>query len=102
MRNCLPVTIGALAFACVALTGCNTLYFEVSKEPHETVQSHRKSYFMWALTPHQTIDMREKCPNGVAAIMEETNFVDGLLSTLTIGIYSPRTSTYYCLGGSRQ
>lgn len=88
----------SLMLVFLAVTGCNTMRFEVG-ETAEVEPSHveRKAFFLWGLTPTRRVDLRAHCPAGVAAIREETNVADGLLSLITIGIYSPRTSEYYCL-----
>lgn len=43
------------------------------------------------------MDVREKCPYGVARIKEQTTFEDGLADFFTLGIWSPRTTWYTCL-----
>ena len=40
--------------------------------------------------------MRQYCPAGAVAVREETTFVDGLFDLITLSIYSPRSTTYYC------
>ena len=57
----------------------------------------RNYYFLFGLVPTRTIDAGKKCPNGVAAIFEETTFVDGLIDFFTLSLVSGRTTTYHCL-----
>ena len=59
-----------------------------------------KSFFFWGLTPDMRIDVLEKCPHGAASIKEETTFDNGLASVLTLGIWTPRKTTYYCIAES--
>ncbi len=80
----------------IGIAGCHTMRFEVSGEPHTDVVKDRKSFFLWGLAPTKEVDVREKCPNGVVAVEEETNFGDGFLNLITLGIWAPRTSTYFC------
>ena len=87
-----------LLLAVVAETGCHTMRFELIDEPATRQVTERKAYFFWGLTPTQRIDVLGKCPHGAAAIMEEMTFVDGLLSVPTLGIWAPRSTTYYCRG----
>lgn len=82
----------------VAESGCHAMRFELVDEPATQRVTERKSYFFWGLTPTQRIDVLSKCPHGAAAIMEETTFVDGLLQVPTLGIWAPRSTTYYCRG----
>ena len=87
-----------LAVSLASLLGCNTFRFEVSKEPHEqTPVEDRKTFWVAALFPTLEVDVRAICPAGVGVIEESTTFTDGLFRALTIGVYSPRTSDYYCL-----
>ncbi len=89
----------ALALLASLGIGCHTMQFEVTGEPHGEVVYDRKSFFFWGLAPTKVVDVSAFCPHGVAAIREETRFTDGLLEAVTIGIYQPRSSWYYCLRG---
>lgn len=88
--------VPALFTALLAVGGCHTMRFEVANAPSGSVVEERKSYFLWGLAPTNRVDMREKCPHGVASITEETTFVDGLCEFVTLGIWSPRSSYYTC------
>jgi hypothetical protein len=81
---------------------CHTMNFEVEQaKPGGVEKIHdRKAFFLGGLVPTRNVDAREHCPNGVQSIREETTFGDGLLSLITIGIYSPRSSDYYCKKGN--
>lgn len=80
----------------IALNGCNSLNFEIADVPTGDVKHERKSYFLWGLAPTRLVDVSEHCPRGAKAVKEETNFGDGFLTLITLGIYSPRSSTYIC------
>ena len=87
----------ALVAGILASAGCHTLHFHVSDAPYDpTPVVDRKSFWLWATFPLRDVDVRVFCPEGVSAIEEKTTFSDGLFSSLTLGIYSPRTSYYYC------
>lgn len=77
--------------------GCNTLHFEISEQPAARVETESKTYYLWGLFPEVKVDASRFCPDGVAAIREETRFVDGFFSVITLGLYSPRSTTYHCL-----
>ncbi len=84
-----------------AMAVCFTMTFEIDDTTrYGRVSSDLKSYWFWGLTPHKRIDMSGQCPAGVAKISEETTFLNGLGTLVTLGIWSPRQSTYYCLRGS--
>ncbi len=89
----------ALLLLLVTVIGCHTMRFEVADEPHDRVVYDRKSFFLWGLTPTKEVDVSAHCPDGVAAIREETRFSDGFFGFITLGIWQPRSSWYYCLGG---
>jgi hypothetical protein len=88
------------AIVCLAITGllagCHTMRFELEQKPDAREVHQRKSYFVSGLFPTRVVDVREKCPSGVVALREETTFLDGLFSLLTLSIWSPRSTTYYC------
>jgi hypothetical protein len=86
-----------VSFGAIAQAGCHTMRFELSDARHEEVVYERKSFFFWGLAPTLEVDVATRCPAGVAAIRERTTFTDGLLGLMTLGIWQPRSSWYYCL-----
>jgi hypothetical protein len=86
-----------VALTASLLAGCHTFHFQVSNAPAETVpiQEH-KSFFIAGLFPTHEIDVRGICPHGVAAIEEETTGLDALAVVLTLSLYTPRSSRYFC------
>lgn len=83
-----------------ALAGCHTMRFDISPDASAPPISDMKSYFLFGLVPTRQIDLAQYCPNGTAAIVEETTFLDGFCGLITLGIWTPRTSRYYCSGGA--
>jgi hypothetical protein len=73
------------------------MHFEVTDQPRSDVVYERNNYFLWGLAPTVEVDVRERCPHGVSAVREEQTFVDGVFELFTLGIWSPRSSWYYCL-----
>jgi len=92
----------ALALLRILSSGCHTMRFEVADEPHGRVVYDRKSFFLWGLAPTREVDVSAYCPAGVAAIREETRFSDGFFGFVTLGIWQPRSSWYYCLDTETQ
>ena len=86
-----------LTVSALILVGCNTMYFEISDFPQEDEITENRSFFFWGLMPDMTIDVREKCPYGATAISEEKTFDNGLAYVLTLGVWAPRNTTYYCI-----
>ena len=89
--------LSLLAASFLILGGCHTMTFEVSDSSKVDEIKENKSFFFWGLTPHRRIDVLEKCPHGAAAINEQTTFVNGLADFFTLGIWSPRATTYRCI-----
>jgi hypothetical protein len=76
--------------------GC-ALRFELAPEtPHDRVVTERKPFFLWGLLPTQTCAVTDRCPKGAVAIAEEITGTDAALTVVTFGLYSPRSTTYYC------
>jgi len=91
-----PLRLAAGAL-CLGVSACQTIRFDVSHAPTATQPIEvRKNFFWWSLYPDMEVDMRTYCPDGTGRIEEQTTFTDGLLGSLTLGIYTPRTSYYYC------
>lgn len=87
----------ALVLILLVASGCHTMLFEVANGPRATVVYSRKSFYLFGLFPTKKVDMAEFCPDGVAAIREQTRFSDGFFSFITLDIWTPRSSWYYCL-----
>jgi hypothetical protein len=87
--------IVSLAIAAL-LAGCHTMRFELEQTADTREVHDRHSYFFWGLVPTKVIDVREKCASGVVALRENTSFLDGLLGLPSFGIWSFRSTTYYC------
>jgi hypothetical protein len=54
------------------------------------------STWLWGFVPAKPIDVRRECPAGIATIMSETSLVDGIVSVLTVGIYTPKHVRVTC------
>ena len=91
-----------MVLCALAADGCHSMRFVVSDQPQVSSVNERKSFFLFGLLPTRRIDVSQKCPAGVIAIYEERNAVDVLLDLITLDIYTPRTTTYYCAEGGQQ
>ena len=87
-----------LLAASLALAGCHRLTWQLVDAPHTHVVTERNSFYFAGLFPRRHGDALGHCPHGVASIVEETTFVDGVIAVATLGVYTPRTSHYRCLG----
>jgi len=86
----------ALVFAIsVLLTSCYTLTFSVGEGAKTGVEVKEKNhYLIYGLAPIKTSDP-SKMAGGATnyTVTIEHTFIDGLLMSLTWGIYSPTTTT---------
>jgi Bor protein len=65
------------------------------------VHDEWRHQWLWGLvSPKNELAIREVCPSGNATILGEVTFLNGLVSALTGGIYSPTTVRVRCTGGS--
>lgn len=53
-------------------------------------------FFFWGLAKKYNIDGKALCSGGVRQVQAQTTLVDGLLTVVTIGIYSPRSVRVWC------
>jgi hypothetical protein len=81
----------------VVTTACHTMRFELAPVPTANVVTEHKNFFLDGLVPTRVVDVSEKCPYGAAAVREQTTFADGVAAAVTLGIWTPRSTTYYCL-----
>jgi hypothetical protein len=79
------------------LQGCHTMKFEIENAPYEKVVEDTNWFYLDGWFPTREVDVSSKCPSGAAAIREQTTFGDGFISTISFGIVSPRSVSYYCL-----
>lgn len=61
-----------------------------------TVDKQFVSTWLWGLVPAQPIDVRQQCPTGIAVVTTEQSFVNGFVSVLTLGIYTPQHVEITC------
>jgi hypothetical protein len=56
----------------------------------------RQDFYLWGLVGESHIDTRTVCKNGTSQLQSQVRFVDGLLTLVTLGIYSPETARVWC------
>lgn len=74
----------------VALTGCFHVTVTTGLPAGTTVIDNPfASSWVYGLVPPKTVEAASECPDGVAIVETEQSFVNGLVSILTFGIYTP-------------
>jgi len=88
-----------LALLITIVSGCSTQTFYINNErgvvPDKEV---RQTFFISGIGQQQDMDPAKICGgvDKIAKVESELTFIDGLLSGLTFGIYTPRTARVYC------
>lgn len=93
------LTIGLLAL--VSLTGCATQTYLVSPTAPtsaEPTAQKAQTFFVSGIGQTQEFDASNTCGGAdkVARVQTQTTFLNGLLGTITSGIYTPRQIKVYC------
>lgn len=87
----------------LAAAGCYQHVFVVGAgAPAGTlVHDEWRHHWLWGLvSPDNELAIEQVCPSGNATILGEVSFLNGLVSALTGGIYSPTTVRVRCAGAS--
>ena len=94
--------LGACAVVVIA-AGCyeHTYYIGAGSPPEGAiVYDHWRHHWIGGLiSPDHEMELAEVCPSGNATIKNEVTFLNGLVSALTTGIYSPTTVKVRCVTG---
>jgi hypothetical protein len=89
--------------ALIPLAGCyeHTISVGGGAPQAPVVYDHWQNYWLAGLIGHTKVDMEEVCPSGRATIVAAQTFLNGFVSALTAGIYTPTTLEVRCEGGRR-
>jgi len=60
----------------------------------------KQNFFLWGLAGGQEVELDRLCGGGVASIESQRSVVDGVLTVLTGGLYTPMTVQVRCADGS--
>jgi hypothetical protein len=79
----------------VAMSSCYTHKFVVGDGPQSGVEvTGKNNFFVYGLIPGKVSDPQALADNAADFEMTESmTFVDGLLGVITLGIYTPTTTT---------
>jgi hypothetical protein len=93
------VVLGGLL---VATTGCAEHTFNMGTGAPTAPLVYEEWHHHWlaGLIGERTLDLEAECPSGNATIHDEQSFLNGLVSVLTGGIYTPTTVTIRCEMGA--
>jgi hypothetical protein len=91
-RACLSAVL-LVAAGCYSVTARPDGGFKVATKPSF---EQRQDFFLWGLVGETHIDTQQVCPRGTSQIQSQLTFVDGLLTVVTLGIYSPQSARIWC------
>lgn len=95
-----PLASLAVALALTTSTACYHAVVETGRPAGTTViQKPWVNTFVFGLVAAQPIDVTTQCPGGVARVETQQTFVNGLVSLVTLGIYTPQSATITCAAG---
>jgi hypothetical protein len=93
----------AVLGAVVALAGCYHAVVETGLTPSPTVIDRPwASGWVYGLVPPKPLSTMAQCPNGPAKVETQLSFLNMLVGSLTLGIYTPMSIRVTCAqGGAR-
>ena len=85
----------------ISATGCYKATFIANPQVVKGADHDQwNSFFLWGLVGDETLDVRQFCSGGqVAQVRTGANFLTGLVTLVTIGIYAPRMAYVWCAAG---
>ncbi len=82
-------------------SSCYHAQVTTNKEPSgEVIENQWAHSFVYGLVPPSEVEASNKCDNGVAKVETQISFLNGLVRSLTGGLYTPMTITVSCAEGS--
>lgn len=93
LRSILAVLVfGSLSNGCFKAT----FVADPASVDREPTYEEWTDFYVFGLVGDERIDASRTCPGGVARVRTGANFVTGLVSVVTIGIYTPRKVYLTC------
>lgn len=92
--------LATLAAVAVLAGGCYRQVVQTGRTPSATVIHRPWTHaFLWGLVPAEPIDVTTECRSGIATVVTEQSFLNGVALLLTLGIWTPRAVTISCATG---
>ncbi|MEY4856225.1 MAG: hypothetical protein RL409_2841 [Gemmatimonadota bacterium] len=86
--------------ALVALGACYRVTVNTGAPPAATVIDKQwQISFVYGLVPPPAIDAKQSCPQGVASVVTERSFLNGLVGAITYSLFTPMHATITCASG---
>lgn len=92
---------GVLCAVLLVSSACYRQVVQTGRTPAATVIDRPwTNTWLWGLVPAKPIDVTSQCRSGIATVVTEQSFMNGLVGLITLGIYAPRLVTITCATGS--
>ncbi len=89
-----------LAGVMLVSSGCYHATIETGATPsNQVVEQPWAASWIFGFIPPKTVETASQCPNGVARVETQLTFLNGLVSALTAGIFTPMTIKVTCAAG---
>ena len=86
----------AVLLVALAASGCYKVTV-VSGTPSPTVVNKPWQHsFVYGLVPPAELNVSQQCPRGIARVVTQQSFVNGLAGALTYSLYTPQSVTVTC------
>ena len=93
--------LAVLAAVAMLASGCYRQVVQTGRTPSATVIHRPWTHtFLLGLVPAEPIDVTAECRSGIATVVTEQSFLNGVATLLTLGIWTPRAVTISCATGS--
>ncbi|MGK5090764.1 hypothetical protein WDW89_01960 [Deltaproteobacteria bacterium TL4] len=81
------------------MTGCQVTLNYPSETSSSTAFNYTRDYWFWGSVGASSFELYEDCRNGrVFEVQVHSTLAQGLMTVMTLGIYSPRTIQIICSG----
>ena len=84
-------------------SGCYRAVIETARPAGtETIDIPWAHSFIYGIVPPNVVNSATQCPSGVARVVTEHSFLNGLVAAITWGIYTPMHITVTCAAAGDQ
>jgi len=82
-------------------TSCYHAQITTDRSPSDqSIERPWAHSFIYGLVPPKIVETASECPNGLAKVQTKMSFLNGLVSGLTFGIYTPINIKVTCASGT--
>lgn len=96
----MPIRFASLFLLAGLAVGCHKATYTTGPAPSSTATAKTKAFYLWGLVRKHEIDVTQVCGNEAAWFQNRQTFLNGFLSAITLGIYTPRKFEIRCAATS--